>query len=121
MIRGNRKLALQDLSNRGNDVSLEVNWNNSKDIKNCKHIKIKVGDGPEAIIKQDHLFAILMAITPPKKQEIMVGNFMDYQEVRNYHTVIDVQLQKDVQKNEIIGIPLTISINQETGDIKVKP
>ena len=121
MIKGNRKLALQDLSNRGNDVSLEVNWNRSRAVKNCKHIKVKIGDGAEAIISQNHLFALLMAISPPKEQERMVENYMDYQEVRNHQTVVDIKASVDIQKGQIFSVPMTISVNSATGEVRIKP
>ena len=121
MIKAHRKLALQDLSGRGHDVGLEVNWNKSKEVKDCKYVKIKVGDGPEAVIKQDHLFTLLMAISPPKQTDKMVGTMATYQGVKNYHTVVNIQAKNDIQKGDLFGVPLTVSVNDVTGGIIVKP
>lgn len=119
MLKGNRKLALQDFSGEGSEVTLEVNWN--KYVKGAEYVKLKVGDGPEAIVKQDHLFMLLMAIAKPKQQEKMVGTMANYQAVRNYRTVVDIIAQANIQKGQRYGVPLTISFNEATGEMRVKP
>lgn len=119
MIKAHRKLSIQDLSNRGNDMSLEVNWN--KNVQKCQHIRIKLGDGPEAVIKRDHLFEALMMMVDDKQQERMVGNYMNYQKVRNYQTVVDIQTRNKLEKGEILSVPLTISFNEKTNTVSVKP
>jgi len=122
MIKGHRKLSIQDLANRGNDVSLEVNWNDTTDIKGCQYIKLQVGlDGEEAVIKRDHLFEVLMLMADEKQQERMVGNYMTYQKVKNYSTTVGIMVKNAVEKGQVVQIPLTISINEKTGEIRVKP
>ena len=121
MIKEHRRLNVQDLSNRGNDMSLEINWNNSKDVKNCKYIRVRLGEGPEAIVKRDHLFELLMLLADDKQQDRMTSNYMTYSRLKNYRTVIDIELQKDKQKGEILAVPLTISIDEEKQTVSVKP
>lgn len=119
MIKAHRKLSVQDLSNRGHDMSLEINWN--RDVRECQYVKIKLGDGPEAIIKRDHLFEILMMLADEKQQDRIVGNSMTYQKVRNYQTVVNIEARNRIEKGDVFGVPLTISFNEKTNTVSVKP
>jgi len=68
MIREHRKLNVQDLSNRGNDMSVEINWNRNPQVRDCKYVRIKIGNGPEGVVKRDHLFELLMLLADEKQR-----------------------------------------------------
>ena len=102
-------------------MSLEINWNKTKDVQKCQYVRIKLGDGPEAIIKRDHLFEVLMMIADEKQQERIVSNSMTYQKVRNYQTVVNIEARNKIEKGDIFGVPLTISFNEKTNTVSVKP
>ena len=123
MIQQHRKLSLQDLSGRGNDVSFEVNWNDSKLVKDSKYIRIQVGDSyleQEAIISKEHLFTLLLLLGDDKQQDKLVKSSTYLVPVKNYQTVVNVKCIKDMRKGDVFGLPLTVSVNKSTGKMIIK-
>ena len=102
-------------------MTLEVNWNKNPGIGKCQYIRIKLGDGPEAVVKRDHLYELLMLLADDKQQEQMVGNYMTYQRVKNYQTVVNIEARNNIEKGDVFGVPLTISFNEKTNSVSVKP
>lgn len=119
MIKENRKLALQDLSGRGNDCSFEVNWNNSKLIEDSKYIRIRINDN-EAVISKNHLFTLLLLLGNKKQQERLVNTSTYMVPVRNYSTVVNVKCTKKMNEGDVFGLPLTVSINKANGKMTIK-
>lgn len=121
MISGHRKLALQDLANRGNDVSFEVNWNKTDKVQDCQFIKMRIGNGEEAIVSRDHLYTLMMLFLPTEQQADMIEPFAGRIPVDNYRTIVEVITNRDIKKGEPIVLPLTVSVNQRTGQMSIKP
>ena len=118
MIKENRKLSIADLSGEGNDVALEVNWNRNKMIEECKYIRFQIGE-EEAIISRDHLWMVLFMISKKKQQEDM--NPTTFSPIKSYPTIINVIAKRDISRNEPYTLPITVSINQRTGQMSIKP
>lgn len=118
MIKDHRRLALTDFSNRGNEVIFEVNWNSSKRVKDCKHIKLSVGD-KEAIISKDHLWGLLFMISNDEQQEKMIPRVTV--PIKSYNTVIQVMAKQDFRKGQMFNLPISVSVNQLTGQMTIKP
>ena len=115
MIKDHRKLSLQDLANRGNDVDLEVNWNSS--VKDCKSIRVHMG-GKEAVISRDHLWSLILLMSKDEQQEGMLP--VIHVPVSHYETVVSVMAKKNVRKGETMNFPLSVSINKRTGQMSIK-
>lgn len=118
MIKEHRRLALTDFSNRGNEVVFEVNWNSAKRVKGCKHIKLSVGD-KEAIISRDHLWGLLFMISEEEQQEKMIPRRVV--PIKSYNTVIQVMAKQDFKKGQLFNLPISVSVNQMTGQMTIKP
>lgn len=118
MIKEHRKLSIADLSGEGKDVTLEVNWNRNKIIEECKYIRFQIGE-EESIISRDQLWALLFMISKNKQQEDMIPK--TFTPIKSYSTVIKVIAKKDISKNEPFALPLTVSINEKTGQMSIKP
>lgn len=121
MIQGHRRLAVRDLSDRGYDLTFEVNWNKSELVKDCKHIKVKVGSGDEAIISRDELFSLLMLISEEGQQDQLLDPYTDKVPVDNYHTIVEIMAKENVKVGDKIVLPITVSVNRQTGQMLIKP
>jgi len=117
MIKQHRKLSLADFSGRGNDISLEINWNDL--VKGCKYIKLKVNDR-EAVIKKDHLWTQMFMLSDDDQQDKMVGQSIIKTPQKVYRTVIYLKSPRDIHKGEMTSVPITITINSK-GEVLVKP
>lgn len=116
MIQGNRKLSLADLSGRGNDMSLEINWN--KLVGNCKYIRVKMGS-KEAIISKEHLWTLVFMLSEEDKQVDMLPTVET--PVRYYKTVVKILSKHDIKVGQEYSLPITISLNQLDGTVLIKP
>jgi len=116
MILERDKTSLRDFSGRGNDVDLEVNWNNH--VNECKYVKLKMRDD-EAIIKKEHLWAALFSYSEEDKQEKMIP--IVQVPVRHHRTIVTVAARADLKKGQLFQLPMTISTDLRTGKMVVKP
>ena len=116
MIKEHRKLNLQDLSNRGNDVTMEINWNEGA--KDCKYIKIQMGD-KEAVISKEHLWTLVFMLSDDLQQEKLLP--VSQVPVTNYETILNVMARSDVKKGYPFSLPISISLNHLTNKVTIKP
>ena len=116
MTKDHRKFSVQDLSNKGNDITLEVNWN--KKVKDNQFLKFKIAD-KEAIISYNHLWTILfITANDEQQQEKMLPTKLEM--VRTYNTIVDIKAKKNIKANETIRIPMSVTIDSK-GQLRIKP
>ena len=109
-----RKFAMADVSGRGGDVTVEVNWN--KLVKNKGFVRIAI-DGKEAVLSREHLYAVLFIIGSAAEQEKMISPFLKKTQVTKYQKVIGITAQRDVKKGEFLNVPLEFTYNPESHNI----
>lgn len=102
MIKTHQKFKLPD-ENKGNHVIVEVNWNDDPKVKDCQMIKI--GD---AVVKKEHLMAILFTIGNGEEQMKMVPYRVQHN--RHYETMVGVTATKDIRKGEKINFPIKLTL-----------
>ena len=115
MIIEHRRYSLQDISGRGNDIDVELNWN--KNVDKNRYIKFQLGN-KESIISYEHLWTILFSLATDDKQEKMLPVVM--QTVKNYSTMVQVKAKNNIVKNQIFEIPMSISVDK-FGRLLIKP
>lgn len=115
-LKEHRKLVLQDVSGRGEDVVFEVNWNSL--VKKKGYIRVLVG-GHDAVIDRDQLWSILFMLGSAKEQEELVSPFMKQTTVTKYFKMIGVTTTRDVRKGEMINVPLDFTFNPETNKVTI--
>lgn len=111
-----RKFAMADLSGRGKEASIEVNWN--KLVKNKGFIKISIGD-EEAVLSREHLYAILFIIGSAAEQEKMISPFLKKTRVTKYQKLIGITASKDIKRGEFLNVPLEFTFNPENHSIVI--
>jgi hypothetical protein len=105
MINGHEKFRLVDEGGSGKEFFLEVNW---KGDDHCKHIRFTFPDGKQAVIKKEHLHAILFAIGNAEEQKKMIP--MVERTSRHYETVIGITATKDIKKGEQIVTKIALAL-----------
>ena len=115
MIKESRKLNVQDMSGKGKDLELLVNWTSV--VKDCKYIQFKIGQ-EKCVIKKEHFLYLSFLIADDAEQDkIIVAELTN---VQNRNTIITIQATKDIKKGEELNIPVTISTNPKTGEVQLK-
>lgn len=108
MILGNEKFQIPDVA-KLHDFFAEVNWNPKDEETNaCKVIRFTFPDGTEALVKREHLHAILFAIGSEEEQRNLIPQVS--KKVRWYETVLSVKASKDIRKGEEITFPVKLSL-----------
>ena len=115
MIKESRKLNVQDMSGKGKDLELLVNWNSV--VKDCKYIQFKIGK-EKCVIKKEHFLYLSFLIADESEQDkIIVAELTN---VQNRNTMLSVTTTRDIKKGESLNIPVTISTNPKTGEVQLK-
>lgn len=111
-----RRFAIGDVSGRGRDIELEINWNGYARKKGC--IKISI-DGNEAVIDRDHLWSMMFILGSAEEQEKLVSPFMKQTKVSKFFKMIGITAMKDIKKGEFINVPLEFTLNPDTNKVTI--
>lgn len=108
MIKTYEKFRIPD-ENKEKEILVEVNWNPKDDKSNdCKLLRVTFPNGDVAVVKKDHLNALLFAIGNPEEQRKMIPQTL--RRSRWYETVIEVEAKQDIKKGEKISFPLKLTL-----------
>lgn len=113
-LREKRKMVIGDVSGRGKDVIFEVNWN--KMVRRKGFIKLSI-NGQQAVVEREQLWTILFMLGSAAEQEKLVSPFMKQTKVSKYYKVIGVTATKDIQKGQLLNVPLEFTLNPETNQV----
>lgn len=108
-----QKLVLGDVSGRGNDIVADINWN--KNVKR-KFVKLTIGD-LTAVVKKDHLFGIMFMLGDEDQQAALLGRYVKKYPVTKFFKMIGITTTKQIQKGEMINVPIEFTYNPETNQI----
>lgn len=111
----NIKVPLNDIACRG-ELVFERDWNSS--VKDSQFIKITIDD-KEIITTKDSLFTILTIMGDEQHLDLIADKFTKHLPVRNEYHTIGVTATKDIKQGEEIKIPLSFSVNMQTGNILI--
>lgn len=109
-----RKFAMADVSGRGGEATIEVNWN--KLVKQKGFVKIKIRD-EEVVLSREHLYAILFIVGSAEEQEKMISPFLKKTQVKKYFKMIGITATKNIQKGELLNVPLEFTLNPDTNQV----
>lgn len=115
MIKESRKINVQDYSGKGKDLELLVNWNSV--VKDCKYVQFKIGD-EKCIIKKENFLYLSFLMADEKEQDKIIQ--ADLKNVQNRNTIISIEATRDIKKGESLNIPVTISTDTKTGEVRLK-
>jgi len=109
-----RRFSLDDVSGRGNEIEIEVNWNSYA----RKHGNIKLTiNGEETVINRDHLWSILFILGSAEEQEKLASPFMKQTKVTKFFKMIGITAAKDVRKGSMLNVPLEFTLNPDTNEV----
>ena len=111
-----RKFSMADLSGRGKEANIEVNWN--KLVRNKGFIKMSIGE-EEVVLSREHLYAILFIIGSAAEQEKMISPFLKKTRVTKYQKLIGITASKDIKRGEFLNVPLEFTYNPENHQIVI--
>jgi len=103
-----RKFGIADVSGKGADVSVEVNWNSIA--KRKGYVKISI-NGEDCVVSREHLYSILFMLGSAEEQEKMASPFVKQMSVLKFFKVIGVTTVKDIKKGEMVNVPLEFTFN----------
>lgn len=108
MIKGYEKFRVPD-ENKGEPIVVEVNWNPyDKTVTDCKLIRIILPGGHTAVVKKEHLNAILFAIGNEEEQRKMIPQVT--RRSKWYETVVSVKATKDIKKGQELTFPIKLTL-----------
>lgn len=105
-----RTFSVGDISGRGKEVLFDINWNSL--VKKKGYIRISI-DGHDAVVSREHLWGVLFMLGSAKEQEQMISPFAKKTQVTKYLRMIGVTASKDIQKGELLNVPLEFTYNPE--------
>lgn len=115
MITGHEKFKVPD-ENKTNEMVWEVNWNPYDErTNNCKMLRITFPGGLSALVKKEHLHAILFAIGTEAEQRKLIPQVK--RTSRWYETVVSVKAKKDIKVGENITFPLKLSLPTQSEEV----
>ena len=100
MIDGYNKITLYD-KNGKNDLSIEVNWNDSEEVKDCFALRLTLGD-KQAIINRDDFFSLLMVLGDNKMQDKLIPSRS--LKITKYYKQHRVMAKNDIRKGQQVII-----------------
>ena len=105
-----------------NHFLAEVNWEDNKEISDCKIIKFTFPNGDNSYVKKEDLLAFLFVIGEQSEQSKIIPQKLTHS--RWYQTVLGITAHKDIRKGEKIVVPVKISLpdmeEEVIGDTKRK-
>lgn len=104
---GHEKFALPD-ENKKNTLVFEVNWTEDKSVAGCKLLRVHLPNGDMAVVRKEHLNAILFALGNEEEQKKMIPQVT--RRSRWYETMVGVKAKKDIKKGEEIVFPIKLSL-----------
>jgi len=105
-----QRLVLPDSSGKGNDIIADINWNEAS---KGKYIRFIFGDRV-AIVKKDHVMAILFMLGNAKEQDAIISPFVTQTRVTKYTKMVGITSDRDIPKGHPVNVLLEITINPET-------
>ena len=111
-----RKFAMADVSGRGGEVFVEVNWN--EHVKKNGFIRFTI-DGKSAVISREHLYGMLFILGSAAEQEKMVAPFMKKTKVQKYTKMVGITTGKALGKGEMVNVLLEFTLNPETNVVTI--
>ncbi len=120
MLKNHEKFRLID-ENKQNEFFIEVN-RNPKDPKSndCQLVIFVHPGGTETTVKREHLMSMIFAMGTEDQQRHLIPQKIS--QVRFLKTTLGIKATKDIQKGEMINIPVELklpSIEEEViGSIK---
>ena len=93
-----------------NNLILEVNYSDDKDVKDCQIIKWSCGD-KQGFIESKHLFEFLWIIGTREQQRKSIPQTIT--RVRVLEKTLEIKATKDIKKEQIIRVPIKINIPTE--------
>ena len=109
-----RKFAMADVSGRGKEVVMEVNWNSLA--KRKGFIKIEI-EGKEVVVSREHLWAILFMFGSAEEQGKMSEPFLKRTQVTKFFKIIGITATQDVKKGTLLNVPLEFTLNQNDNSV----
>ena len=110
-----QRLVLPDSSVKGNDIYADINWNEAS---KKKYIRFTLGD-KTAIVKKDHVMAILFMLGNAQEQERIITPFIKQTRVTKFNKMIGITTTRDIGKGENINIILEFTLNPDTNVITI--
>jgi hypothetical protein len=90
---------------------VDVNWN--KEVTPCKKIRLTFGKKTQ-IIDHDEFYSMMMLFGNEQEQEALIPT--KKREMVLIERMLHVKASKDIKQGELITVPYTYSIDQETYD-----
>jgi hypothetical protein len=90
---------------------VDVNW--SPEVVPCKKIRITF-DGKKQVIDHSEFYSMLMFFGEPDEQVALIPSTK--REMVLIERMLHVKANKDIKQGELITVPYTYSIDQETYD-----
>lgn len=110
------KMALRDISGRGNEVSFEINWNSL--VRSKGYVKMTIGKH-SAVVSREQLWAIMFMFGSAEEQEKLISPFVKQTRVTKYTRLLGVTTSRDIRKGELINVPLEFTFQPESGKITI--
>lgn len=101
MIKEHRVFQL--VTKSGDNIDVEVNWSNHKDIKDCKLVKLKVG-GQELIVEREKLTSLMLLIGSIDDQKKLLPMKMTNIKKLERMLTFDWTASKDYRKGDKITV-----------------
>ena len=121
MIQGYEKFRIEDKAGR-NDFFIEVNYDDNKETKDCKTLKVTFKGGEVAYVKRDHFLAMIFAIGRPEDQVKLIPQKIIRK--RRFEGMVQMTATKDIKEGEkIISTcyhDLPDLVEEVIGDIQTK-
>ncbi len=115
-LKSRTKMALNDVSGRGDDILFEINWNGK--VRNKGFIKISIGD-MEAVVSREQLWAIMFMFGSAAEQEKLISPFVKQTQVLKFFRIVGVTAQKDIRKGEMLNVPLEFTLNPDSKTVTI--
>lgn len=108
MIDGHEIFRVPDES-KTHEFKIEVNWEpKNPKINDCKLLRFIFPNGEVALVKKEHLNAILFVLGTADEQKRLIPRVE--RRSRWYETVVSVKAKKDIRRGEEITFPIKLSL-----------
>ena len=107
MITEYEKFRMQDQKGE-KDWFIEVNWDDTEEVKDCKILKITFPNGDIAYTKREYLNTMLFAIGTSQDQQKLIPQRLT--KARWYETVVSVRAKRNIEKGDNITFPIKLTL-----------